>query len=125
MLAWTRLALHLMLLAPLVVVAAIQLQGVLADQTDQAKAILTAGFGLAVLIGLVSLITLYVVRAAHGLASTLYFGVAAVIMLTNIFSAVLAFGWSEWTGNEPFQCALMLSMLGAGVLGLIIEFACR
>ncbi len=124
-LAWTRLSLHLMLLVPLVILAAIELHRALEDEHDQAKAIMSAGFGLAVLMGIVSLATLYVVRVAHGMASTLFFGVAGVIMLLNAFSSLLTIGWAEWTGDAPYQSAMVLTLLGLSVLALVIEFACR
>jgi hypothetical protein len=114
-----------MLLAPLVIMAAIELQRALEHEHDQAKAIMSAGFGLAVLMGIVSLATLYVVRVAHGMASTLFFGVAGVIMLLNAFSSLLTIGWTEWTEDAPYQSTMVLTLLGLSVLALVIEFACR
>jgi hypothetical protein len=103
----------------------IALQQAIEDSDDQAKAMMSAGYGLAVLMGAVSLTTLYVVRVAHAMASTLFFGVCGVIMLLNSFSSLLTIGWSEWTGDSPYQSAMVLTLLGLSVLGLIIEFGCR
>jgi hypothetical protein len=75
--------------------------------------------------GIVSLATLYVVRVAHGMASTLFFGVAGVIMLLNAFSSLLTVGWTEWTEDAPYQSTMVLTLLGLSVLALVIEFACR
>jgi hypothetical protein len=110
-LGFSRLLIHFLLIGPVTIASVMQLQELVAGFGDRAAAILASGFGLAVLLGLLSILTLYVGHKLHRAVGTVFFGLTAVIMLLNIFSELLTAGWSEWTGDDPVQCAVMLSML--------------
>jgi hypothetical protein len=125
LLGYIRLVIHILVVAPVAMVSLMELVTFLRDEGDQATAILMPAFGIATLLGLVSVMSLFVARVVHRAVSTLFFGVMVVIMLVNIFAGLLTDGSFGWTGDEPLQCALMLWMLGLGALGLIIEFACH
>ncbi|MHC4786575.1 MAG: hypothetical protein ACYTE6_11490, partial [Planctomycetota bacterium] len=124
-LGFTRLLIHFLLLGPVTISSIMQLRELQEGFGDRATAILASGFGFALLLGILSLATLYVGRRAHRVVSMLFFGLTAVIMLLNIFSELLTAGWSEWTGDDPVQCAVMLSMLVLSGLGLTVEHFCH
>jgi hypothetical protein len=120
-----RLLIHILLAAPVITASVMQFREMSGGYGDRATAILACGFGAAALLGLLSMVTLYVGRRIHRAVSTLFFGLTAVIMLLNIFSELLTAGWSEWTGDDPVQCGIMLSMLVLSGLGLAIEHFCH
>jgi hypothetical protein len=124
-LGFGRLGIHFLLIGPVTIALVMQLQELREGFADRAVAILASGFGLAVLLGILSIVSLYIARRAHRVVSTLFFGLTAVIMLLNIFSELLTAGWSEWTGDDPVQCAVMLSMLILSGLGLTVEHFCH
>ncbi len=119
------MVLHLLLIGPVATVAIMELLVILGGGTDQATAILLAGFGLAGVLGLLSMLTLFVLRVTHRVVSILFMGLTVIIMLLNIFSELLTAGWSDWTGNDPLQFAMMLSMLVLSPLGLVVEHFCH
>jgi hypothetical protein len=124
LLGYVRLFIHVLLLAPVAAVSVMELKELTEGYGDRATAILMCGFGIAAFLGLLSMVSLFVGRRIHRVVSTLFFGLTAVIMLLNIFSELLTVGLSEWTGDTPGQCALMLSMLVLSGLGLLVEFSC-
>jgi serine/threonine protein kinase len=125
LLGFARLLIHFLLIGPVTVASVMEVQELRAGSGDRAAAILACGFGLALLLGLLSLLTLYVGRRAHRTLGTVFFALTAVIMLLNIFSELLTAGWSEWTGDDPIQCAVMLAMLVLSGLGLAVEYSCH
>jgi hypothetical protein len=125
MLGLSRVLTHFMLLTPVIIVAVEQIREMAGGYGDRATAILATGFGAAALLGLLSVFTLYIGRKIHRVVSTLFFGLTAVIMLLNIFSELLTAGWSEFTGDDPVQCAIMLLMLLLSGIGLVIEHFCH
>jgi serine/threonine protein kinase len=125
LLGFIRLLNHILLIAPVTTASVMQLQELTEGFGDRATAILASGFGFAALLGLLSMVSLYVGRRMHRVVSTLFFGLTAVIMLLNIFSELLTTGWSQWTGDDPVQCAVMLSMLTLSGLGLTVEHFCH
>jgi hypothetical protein len=62
-------------------------------------------------------------RPLYDAVTSLYFALAPLIILMVIFSELIIGGWSSWTGNDGLQCALMLTMLGAGSVGLLLQHA--
>jgi hypothetical protein len=46
-------------------------------------------------------------------------------MLLTIFSELLTAGWSDWTGDEPVQCVVILVMLVLSGLGLTVDHFCH
>ncbi len=125
LLGYARVLLHLLLIMPVTAVAIMELSEIRDGSGDQATAILLAGFGLATVLGLVSILTLFVLRVTHRTVSILFMGLTVIIMLLNIFSELLTTGWSDWTGDDPLQCAMMMSMLGLSALGLVLEHFCH
>jgi serine/threonine protein kinase len=125
LLGLSRVLTHFMLLAPVIVVAAGQIREMAGGSGDRATAILATGFGAAAFLGVLSVFTLYIGRRIHRAVGTMYFGMTAVIMLLNIFSELLTAGWSEFTGDDPVQCAVMLLMLLLSGVGLVVEHLCH
>ncbi len=106
-------------------VAYTEVSTLLADAGDRATAMLAGGVGLAALLGLTSLVSLFVGRVIHRAVSTLFFGVAGLMALLVIFADLLIDGWSVWTTEDPLRCAVMLTILAGSGLGLIVEVFCR
>jgi hypothetical protein len=125
MLGLSRVLTNFMLLTPVVIAAVSQIREMAGGDGDRATAILATGFGAAALLGLLSIFTMYIGRRIHRAVSTLFFGLTAVIMLLNIFSELLTAGWSEFTGDDPIQCAIMLAMLLLSGVGLVVEHFCH
>ena len=120
-----RLLVHLFLVAPVITAAVMDLLTMLDGFGDRATAILMSGFGIAGVLGLLSILSIFLGRVIHKVVSTLFFGLTALIMFLSILSSLLTDGWSEWTGEDPLQCALMLTMLTLSGVGLLVEYACR
>lgn len=80
-------------------------------------------FCLGTALGLVSLFTLPGRRPGHRNVHNAFCGLAVVIILGTILGELLIGGLSHWSGDDRLQCALMLSMLASGALGLLLERA--
>ncbi len=125
LLGYLRILLHLVLAVPIITLLTLELRRLLDDDGDRATAILVIGFGTALFLGLLSFLSLFAARRMHRVVSTLFLGLSAVIMLVAIIAELLTVGWSDFTGDDPVECALMLTMLAASALGFPIELACR
>jgi hypothetical protein len=124
-LGFTRLLINFLLVGPVLIATVLHLQELLAGFAERATAILASGFGLALLLGILSIVSIYVARKTHRVVSVLFFGLTAVLMLLTIFSELLTAGWSDWTGDEPVQCVVILAMLVLSGLGLTVEHFCH
>ena len=120
-----RVLLHLLLLCTTGWVVYTEVSIMVADSGDRGTAMLAGGVGLAALLGLTSLVSLFTGRVIHGVTSTLFFGVTGPMAMLAIFAHLLAAGWSVWTTEEPLRCAVMLTMLFGSGLALIVEVFCR
>ncbi len=120
-----RVLLHLLLLCTTGWVVYTEVSIMVADSGDRGTAMLAGGVGLAALLGLTSLVSLFTGRVIHGVTSTLFFGVTGLMAMLAIFADLLADGWSVWTTEEPLRCAVMLTMLFGSGLALIVEVFCR
>ena len=85
--------------------------------------VLGLGFSAAVVLGVLSLLSIFGRRPVYNAITSLYFALAPLIILQVIFAELIIGGWSSWTGNDGFQCALMLTMLGGGSVGLLLQHA--
>jgi serine/threonine protein kinase len=124
-LGFTRLLINFLLVGPVLIATVLHLQELSAGFAERATAILASGFGLALLLGILSIVSIYVARKTHRVVSVLFFGLTAVLMLLTIFSELLTAGWSDWTGDEPVQCVVILAMLVLSGLGLTVEHFCH
>jgi len=95
----------------------------MAGGNEDSTWLLGLGFLATAALGALSLVTLFGRRPAHYLVRKLFCGMGAGIILFIIFSQLIVGEWSGWTGNDPLQCLLMLSMLVAGATGLFAERA--
>lgn len=120
-----RLMLHLVLAVPIPTLSVLEIRRLMIDDGDRATAILVIAFGTALLLGSLSFLSLFVARRMHRVMSTLFFGLSALIMLFAITAELLAVGWTDFSADDPMECALMLTMLGGSLLGLLVELACR
>ena len=120
-----RVLLHLLLLCTTGWVVYTEVSIMVADSGDRGTAMLAGGVGLAALLGLTSLVSLFTGRVIHRVTSTLFFGVTGLMAMLAIFADLLADGWSVWTTEEPLRCAVMLTMLFGSGLALIVEVFCR
>ena len=120
-----RVLLHLLLVCTTGWVVYTEVSIMVADSGDRGTAMLAGGVGLAALLGLTSLVSLFTGRVIHGVTSTLFFGVTGLMAMLAIFADLLIDGWSVWTTEEPLRCAVMLTMLFGSGLALIVEVFCR
>lgn len=120
-----RLATHVLLIAPVLTVAIRYLVALLGDEADRAIALLLAGLGTAAVMGLLSIMSLFIGRAMHTVVSSFFFGLTGLFTTLSIASVFMTFGWSAWVGDEPLDCVFTVAMLGLSVLGLLAELACR
>ena len=119
-----RVLLHLLLLSTTGWILATELLTTLSEDRNRASAILMAGFGLAVLLGLISIFTLFVGRVIHRSTSSLFFSMALLLVLLAIFSQLIIHGWPHWAGDDPLQGPLMVTMLSGSVVALGVEALC-
>lgn len=120
-----RVLLHLLLVCTTGWVVYTEVSIMVADSGDRGTAMLAGGVGLAALLGLTSLVSLFTGRVIHRVTSTLFFGVTGLMAMLAIFADLLIDGWSVWTTEEPLRCAVMLTMLFGSGLALIVEVFCR
>ena len=116
--------LHLLLLATTGWVMTTELLTTLGEDRNRASAILMAGFGLAVGLGLISTFSLFIGRVIHRPTSSLFFSLAILLVLLAIFSQLIINGWPSWTGDDPLQGPLMVTMLSGSVVALGVEALC-
>ena len=90
---YMRLMLHILLLAAVTTFAVKELLTLVGGSGDGAGTILMSGFGLAVGLGVLSLVSLFVMRAMHHMVSTMFFGVTLLVMLLSMFSELLMVAW--------------------------------
>ena len=120
-----RLVLHLLLVLTTGWITYEALQIVIGEEPDHTAAMLLGGFGLAVLLGFTSLVTIFLGRRIHPALSKLFFGLTIFMILLALFAASIIDGWTTWSGENPVQCIVTLSMLGCSVLALGTEALCR
>ncbi len=116
-----RLFLHAALLVPVAVQAAIQLVHVLKDRTDESTLIQMPAFSAATVLGLFSVLTLFVWRGAHAVGSTLFCGLVALLMLLNMVADLFLARSLGLTGHDPVESVFVLAMLLLGAAGLIVD----
>ena len=120
-----RLLLHLVLVSTTGWTTYEALRVVLGEQADHNAAMLLGGFGLAAVLGLASLVTIFLGRSIHPAVSKLFFGLAILMAMLATFAELMIAGWSDWSGENLLQCIVMLSILGGSGLALGAEGLCR
>ena len=120
-----RLLLHLLLVSTTGWITYEALRVVIGEEPDRNAAMLLGGFGLAAVLGLTSLVTIFLGRRIHPAVSKLFFGLAILMVLLSIFAELMIAGWTSWWGENPVQCIVMLSMVGCSGLALGAEVLCR
>jgi hypothetical protein len=120
-----RLATHLLVLIPVGVVVTLKVLKVVAGEVSEETAVLLPAFGSVALMGLVSLTTLGMIRRAHPMAATLFFVFAALLMLIFMVAGLLNANTFGWSGDNLWQCILMVGVLALSLNGLIIEPICQ
>ena len=103
----------------------IQLTTLRDDEGDQVTHILLSAFAAALLLGMLSVLSVFWARVIHRMVSTLFFGLAGMMMLVIICAVLLSDGWTEWIEEDSLEATLLLSMVGASTLGLLIEYLCH
>ena len=123
LLGFSRVIVHLLLLSAVTFAARLELPDLLAGRGDGATMVLGVGFSVAVVLGVLSLLSIFGRRPLYDAIISLFFALAPLIILMVIFAELIIGGWTRWTGNDGLQCALMLTMLGAGSVGLLLQHA--
>ncbi len=123
LLGFSRVIVHLLLLSAVTFAARLELPDLLAGRGDGATMVLGVGFSVAVVLGVLSLLSIFGRRPLYDAIISLYFALAPLIILMVIFAELIIGGWTRWTGNDGLQCALMLTMLGAGSVGFLVQHA--
>ena len=113
----------LALLSAMAVAAVMEFPVLLGRGGDDVTRLPGVIFCLGTALGLVSLFTLPGRRPGHRNVHNAFCGLAVVIILGTILGELLVGRLSHWTGDDRLQCALMLSMLVSGALGLLLERA--
>ncbi len=122
-----RLLLHLMLIGTTCWMADLEIRTALADPDlpDRAAAFLGGGYALGAILGLISLLSTFIVRRIHRAMSSVFVCLLMLIVLLASFSDVVMGGWSSWAGDDPAQAAVMMAMLGGSAVTLGVEALCR
>jgi len=123
LLGFSRVIVHLLLLSAVTVAARQELPNLLAGRGDGATMALGLGFSVTVVLGVLSLLSIFGRRPIYHAIGSLFFALAPMIILMVMFAELVIGGWSRWTGNEGFEAALMLTMLCTGSLGLLLQQA--
>ncbi len=116
--------LHLLLLATTGWILTTELLTTLGVDRNRASAIFMAGFGLAVVLGLISTFSLLVGRVIHRPTSSLFFSQVILLVLLSVFSQLIINGWPSWAGDDPLQGPLMVTMFSGSVVALGVEALC-
>ena len=119
----SRVIVHLLLLSAVTFAARLELPNLLAGRGDGATMALGLGFSVTVVLGVLSLLSIFGRRPFYHAIGSLFFALAPMIILMVMFAELVIGGWSCWTGNEGFEAALMLTMLCTGSLGLLLHQA--
>ena len=77
--------------------------------------------GAMTILGACSLLSLFAKPHLHRLLSALFFGILALLMFMNIGSELIADRTYGLTGDDPWECALMIWLLVSSVGALVIE----
>ncbi|MHC4107519.1 MAG: serine/threonine-protein kinase [Planctomycetota bacterium] len=125
LLGFLRIAMHTLLLGPVAAVALSQVVALRGREVDEATAILVSALCVVTLFGLVSTVSLYVVRTVHRTASTLFFGFTAVVVTVYMLSSLLTTGSFGWAAGGSLLGALMLWALPLSAVAPIVEVACQ
>ncbi len=124
-LGWVRLLLHLMLIGTTGWMATTELRAALAEIPDRAAAFHGVGYGLAAVLGLISLASICMVRGIHRAMSSVFLCLLILLILLASFSDVVMGGWSNWAGEDAAQAAVMMAMLAGSSVTLGVEALCR
>ena len=116
--------LHLLLLATTGWILTTELLTTLGVDRNRASAIFMAGFGLAVVLGLISTFSLFAGRVIHRPSSSLFFSQVILLVLLSVFSQLIINGWPSWAGDDPLQGPLMVTMFSGSVVALGVEALC-
>ncbi len=119
-----RVLLHLLVLATTGWVVTTELLTTLGDDRNRASATLMAGFGLAVVLGLISIFSLFIGRVIHRPTSSLFSGLVILMVLLAILSQLVINGWPSWAGDDPVGGAVMVTMFSGSVVALGVEALC-
>lgn len=120
-----RLVLHLAVVSATGWIVYDAVQVMAAEQAGRSTAMLLGGFGLAAVLGLTSLVTIFLGRGIHHAVSKLFFGLVIFMVLLATFAELMIVGWPTWSAENPVQCVLALSMAGCSGLALGAELLCR
>jgi hypothetical protein len=120
-----RLLLHFLMLSTTGWITYEALQVMMGEVPDHTAAILLGGFGLTVVLGLTSLITIFLGRKIHPAVSKLFFGLTIFVVSLAVFAALMVDGWTIWSSENQLQCIMTLSMLGCCCFALGAEYLCR
>ena len=120
-----RVILHCVVLGSIITGGVIHLTTLLDDDGDQVTYILMSAFGATLLLGIMSVVSIFWARVLHRMSSTLFFGLSSMMMLVIICAMLLSEGWTRWIEQDSLVATLLLSMVGASAWGLLIEFLCR
>ena len=125
MLSQFRLLLHLLLVSTTGWITYESLNVVIGEEADHNAAMLLGGFGLAAVLGLTSLVTIFLGRSIHPALSKLFFGLTILMAMLATFAELMVVGWTTWSTENLLQCIMMLSLLGCSGLALGAEVLCR
>ena len=120
-----RLLLHLVLVSAAGWTTYVALRVVIGEEADRNAAMLLGGFGLAAVLGLMSLVTIFLGRGIHPAVSKFFFGLTILMAMLATFAELMVVGWTTWSTENLLQCITMLSMLGCSGFALGAEVMCR
>ena len=120
-----RVLLHLVGLWPALAVAVIGGAACLTGDADWTMAVAAPAFGIAAGLGLASFVTLYVIRTAHAIVCSLFFGMLAAIGLVCLGAEGLVRGsFDAIVETDPTRLALIAALLAVSALAGVVEIAC-
>ena len=111
----------MLVIVPVAAVAITQLVTMLSGVGGKTATVLLSEFGAATVLGLVSLLSFFVLRGIHRTASILFFLLTAITMVLTVVWEYVFADPSALTTQDLIGWIL----LGLSVLGLLIELACR
>ncbi len=121
LLGYLRIIIHVLVIVPVAAVAITQLVTMLSGVGGKTATVLLSEFGAATVLGLISLLSFFVLRGIHRTASILFFLLTAITMVLTVVWEYVFADPSALTTQDLIGWIL----LGLSVLGLLIELACR
>jgi hypothetical protein len=125
MLGYIRIVLILLAATPVTLAFVFVLTDFASAQSSPESAVLLPAFGVASLLGLVTLLSVFVARKIHFVVSIVFFGLICVLMIVNIASELISGVQYISVRAALTSYGQMFLNLMVGAAGLVVEIICN